>query len=90
MIQEKTVQQSKLLEQLTTEFTETKEKLDNVLRELRRQEQLADDVEKEVARRIEHAKNHAAEFIADMAFQFPISAGVAAIPQADISEAVFI
>lgn len=90
LIQEKTVQQSKLLEQLTTEFTETKEKLDNVLRELRRQEQLADDVEKEVARRIEHAKNHAAEFIADMAFQFPISAGVAAIPQADISEAVFI
>ncbi|MCI9487915.1 MAG: hypothetical protein HFI64_13335 [Lachnospiraceae bacterium] len=89
-IQEKTVRQSEFLEQLDKEYTETKEKLDDVLRELGRQEQLAADVEKEVSDRIERAKSHAAEFVANMAFQFPIGAGMVAMPRADIPAADFL
>ncbi|MEY8396453.1 hypothetical protein AALB64_16845 [Lachnospiraceae bacterium 45-P1] len=90
LIQEKTIQQSELLERTTTEYMETKGKLEDVLGKLGRQEQLAADVEKEVSDRIERAKSHAAEFIADMAFQFPIDAGMATIPQTDIPGAAFI
>ena len=78
------------MDQLTKEYTETREKLDDVLRELGRQKQLATDVEKEVSDRIEQAKTHAAEFVADMAFQFPIGAGMVTMPQSNIPAAAFI
>ena len=90
LIREKAVEQSKILDQLTKEYTETREKLDGVLRELGRQKQLATDVEKEVSDRIEQAKTHAAEFVADMAFQFPIGAGMVTMPQPNIPAAAFI
>ena len=90
LIQEKTIQQSELLERMTTEYVETKGKLEDVLGKLGRQEQLAADVEKKVSDRIERAKSHAAEFIADMAFQFSIDAGMVTIPQTDIPGAAFI
>ena len=90
LVQEKIIRQSELLERITTEYAETKRKLDDVLGELGKQEQLAADVEKEVSDRIERASSHAARFVADMAFQFPVGAGMVSIPQTDITGAVFL
>lgn len=90
LTQRKTDQQSKLLEQLMIEYDETKEKLVDVRKEIEKQKQLAFDVEKEVFDRIAQAKSHAAEFVADMAFQFPISEGMSTMQQHDFPSAVFI
>lgn len=90
LIQEKIIRQSEYLERLTIEYAETKGKLEDVLGEIGRQEQLAAEVEKEVSDRIERSKSHVAEFIADMAFQFPIEVGMVTIPQTDVPEAVFL
>lgn len=90
LIQEKTIRQSELLERMTTGYVETKGKLEDVLEELGKQEQLAADVEKKVSDRIAQAKGRAAEFIADMAFQFPIGAERLTVPQPDVPGAIFL
>lgn len=90
LVQGKTEQQSQILKEMTIEYKETKKRLDDTLMELGRQEKLAIDVEKKVSDRIEWAKIHAAEFIADMAFQFPASTGTLAMSQADISTVSFV
>lgn len=90
LVQREAAQQSQLLEQLTAEYTETKKKLDDVLAELERQEQLAADVERQVSDRMERARSHAAEFIAEMAFRVPVNGGMSTVSQADISMAAFI
>lgn len=90
LTQRKTDHQSKLLEQLTIEYAETKEKLADVRKEIEKQKQLAFDVEKEVFDRIERARSHAAEFVADMAFQFSISEGMSTMQQPDFPSAAFI
>ncbi len=90
LVQREAAQQSQLLEQLTAEYTETKKKLDDALAELERQQQLAADVERQVSDRMERARSHAAEFIAEMAFRVPVNAEMNTVPQADISMAAFI
>ena len=56
-------------------------KIKNIQDEIDRKEELAKDVEVNIASRIEEAKNNAADFISKMAFIFPASRNITSLPK---------
>lgn len=88
-IQKKVSEQTRMSEQINEECVSTQKKLEEALAGLAQQEQIADDVAKKVTVRIEQARQNAADFITEMAFNQPLGGGTVVTPQSVISSATF-